>query len=74
MNNSNMCKLYVKAGIAYEDGESIISDHTYDGLSRILIQKYESLPKWFRNKISLEDLRTGSASGFKEKFISDILR
>lgn len=70
MNNSNMCKLYVKAGLAYEAGEDyVVSDSTYDGLSRILLKKYDELPKWFRNKISMEELETGSAAGFKEKFL-----
>lgn len=66
MNNSNMCKLYIKAGLAYEAGEDyIISDETYDGLSRILLGKYDKLPKWFTKEISKEELETGSAAEFK---------
>lgn len=72
MNLSQKCSLYVKAGISYENGETIISDETYDILSTQLLKNYSKLPKWFRNKISEDDLRTGSAAGFNEKFLSDI--
>lgn len=70
MNNSDMCKLYVKAGLAYEAGEDyVVTDETYDALSQILLKRYNKLPKWFRNKISEDELSTGSAAGFKEKFL-----
>lgn len=69
MNNSDMCKLYVKAGLAYEAGEDyVVTDETYDALSQILLKRYYKLPKWFRNKISKDELSTGSAAEFKEKF------
>ncbi len=70
MNNSNMCKLYVKAGLAYEAGEDyVVSDETYDQLSQILLSRYSKLPKWFRNKISEAELETGSAANFSQKFL-----
>ena len=71
MTLSEKCKLYIKAGIAYENGENIISDETYDDLSRILLKRYNKLPKWFRNKISEDDLISGSAAEFSKKFLSD---
>lgn len=70
MNNTDMCRLYVKAGLAYEAGEDyVVTDDTYDALSQILLERYDKLPKWFRNKISEEDLSTGSAAGFSKKFL-----
>lgn len=70
-----MCRLYVKAGLAYEAGEDyVITDETYDGLSQILLKRYEKLPKWFKNKISEEELSSGSAAGFQGKFLSDTFK
>lgn len=69
MNLSQKCKLYVEAGLIYEAGEAyLISDETYDVLSRQLLKNYEKLPKWFRSKITEGNLETGSAAEFSEKF------
>jgi hypothetical protein len=70
MHNSDMCKLYVKAGKAYENGENpVVSDTAWDDLSQILLKRYEKLPKWFRSKVSEDELRTGSAAEFPRKFL-----
>lgn len=70
MNISDKCKLYVKAGLAYENDEDpVISDETWDSLARQLLKNYEKLPKWFRREISENDLITGSAAEFPRKFL-----
>lgn len=73
MNLGEKCKLYIKAGLAYEnDQDPIISDNTYDMLANELLRKYDKLPKWFRNKVTTDELHTASAAEFPKKFLGDI--
>ena len=69
MTWSDKCKYYVKAGLAYERGETpLMTDTGYDEWARMLLYNYNKLPKWFTEKVSEEDLETASAATFEDKF------
>lgn len=72
MNLSDYCRLYVRNGLKYENGEDTeLNDETWDQLSRYLLKNYKKLPKWFSSKISENELITGSAAEFSKKFLRD---
>lgn len=55
MTLSEKCKLWIEAA-----KKEHISDGTFDELSNILYKRYDKLPKWFRDKVSEENLRCGT--------------
>lgn len=58
MTLSEKCKLWMEAAV-----KEHLSDNTFDELSAILAKRYNKLPKWFTEKVPLENLKTGSTLG-----------
>ncbi len=58
------CRDWIMAGLLYEHHSTIMmSDELFDSLTLDLMSKYDTLPSWFKDRVTVEDLKAGSASG-----------
>lgn len=63
------CKRFIWATFLYEEGEeSPLTDDDFVILSHILYKNYKDLPKWFRNRVSLSNLRSTTGSSLVYTF------
>lgn len=61
-----LCERFLAEGYAYEVlGKPYVSDNMWDTMCKILDFNKHRLPEWFLELVSLEQIKTATASGTK---------
>ena len=64
------CKMFIYASaLYYQKNLSVWSDEMFDDHCRILLVIWEHCPRWFKQRVTQEDLKAGT--GFALKYTDD---
>lgn len=67
------CRMFIYSCYLYDvENQPLLSDELYDWSCRFLLERYDQLPEWFRQRVDKERLSTGTSSGL-DYTVEDIM-